>query len=179
MRRVAVVGPSGSGKSTLARSLADRLGVPCLELDSVFHQPGWTELELSEFRRRVGAFVAGDGWVVDGNYSRSRDLVLARADTVVWLRMSRALVMRQVLGRTVRRVVTRQELWNGNQERARDVLSLDRNRSIVVWAWTMHGKYDDDYERRAGAATSGQRWIELRSRRDVRAFLERSDVSPA
>jgi adenylate kinase family enzyme len=172
MRRVAVVGPSGSGKSTLGRALAELLGVPFLEQDSIFHQPGWKELELAEFRRRVQAFVAADGWVVDGNYSRTQDLVLARADTVVWLRMSKVLVMRQVIGRTLHRLVTRTELWNGNRESLRNVLSLDADRSIVVWAWRMHEKYDERYEQHVLRAPGAQQWVQLRSRREVREFLE-------
>ena len=51
VRRVSVVGNSGSGKSTLAKKLAAVLGVPHLELDSVFHQPGWEPLPLEEFQR--------------------------------------------------------------------------------------------------------------------------------
>jgi ABC-type glutathione transport system ATPase component len=41
VRRVSVVGTSGSGKSTLSRALAGALDADFLELDSVFHQPGW------------------------------------------------------------------------------------------------------------------------------------------
>ena len=171
MQRVAVVGPSGAGKSTLASALAAQLGVPWLELDGIFHQPGWTELPTPKLRRRVGEFVAGDAWVVDGNYSRSRDLVLDRADTVVWLRIPRPQVMRQVVRRTAGRVLTRRELWNGNRESWRNVLSRDLERSIVAWAWQMHGKYDDEYSALMAAASEGQRWVVLRSRSEVRAFL--------
>jgi len=84
MRRVAVVGTTGSGKTTFATALAGKLGVPHLELDSIFHQPGWQPLELESFLRQVAAFAAVDGWVIDGNYSAVRDLVWAAADTVVW-----------------------------------------------------------------------------------------------
>jgi len=45
----------------VAVALASRLGVPCLELDAVFHQPGWTELPAGEFRARVADAAAGDG----------------------------------------------------------------------------------------------------------------------
>lgn len=41
MRRVVVVGQSGSGKSTLARRLAEHLRVRHIELDALFHGPGW------------------------------------------------------------------------------------------------------------------------------------------
>jgi adenylate kinase family enzyme len=40
--RVSILGTSGSGKTTLARRLAAALDLPHLELDAVFHQPGWT-----------------------------------------------------------------------------------------------------------------------------------------
>jgi cytidylate kinase len=51
VRRVSVIGNSGAGKSTVARHLAAVLGVPHLELDAVFHQPGWRPLPDEEFRR--------------------------------------------------------------------------------------------------------------------------------
>ena len=35
-RRIAVVGPMCSGKSTLAALLAERLGMPFVELDALF-----------------------------------------------------------------------------------------------------------------------------------------------
>jgi hypothetical protein len=116
MRRVSMVGISGSGKTTLGRRLAESLGVPFIELDSIFHLPEWRDLPRDEFRSQVAELVAAEGWVVDGNYSAVRDLVWERADTVVWINLSRAVVMRRVLARTLRRVVTREELWNGNRE---------------------------------------------------------------
>ncbi|MFJ9388451.1 shikimate kinase [Nocardioides sp. NPDC101246] len=51
--RVSVVGSSGSGKSTVARRLADILGVPYIELDSIHWQPGWVEEEQDVFVERV------------------------------------------------------------------------------------------------------------------------------
>jgi adenylate kinase family enzyme len=172
MRRVSVVGNSGSGKTTLGRELAAALGVPFLELDAVFHQPGWTELPREEFRAAVRQAVAGDGWVIDGSYSHVRDIVWDRADTVVWLDLPHWRVMRQVIGRTLRRGVTRQELWNGNRESLRNLLRRDPQQSIVVWAYTNHATYRDRYAvASADPAYAHLRFVRLRSPAEVRGFL--------
>ncbi len=80
MKRVAVISSaSGSGKTTVGRALAERLGVPFVELDAIHHQAGWTELDATELRRRVEPIVEGDAWVVDGVYrGKLGDLVLDR-----------------------------------------------------------------------------------------------------
>jgi adenylate kinase family enzyme len=172
VRRLSVVGNSGSGKSTVAVALAARLGVPCVELDSIFHQPGWTELPLDEFRARVAEAAAGDAWVIDGNYSAVRDLVWARADTVVWIDLPRPVVMRRVVARTVRRAARRQELWNGNREPWSNFLTLDPERSIIMWAWTQQGPYRRRYEAAmADPAWAHLRFVRLRSPAEIRRFV--------
>jgi adenylate kinase family enzyme len=170
VRRVSVVGNAGSGKTRLARALAARLGVPHVELDSIFHQPDWTQLPTDEFRRRVRDAVTGDGWVIDGNYSAVRDLIWERADTVIWLDLPRPLVMWQVVARTLRRMATREELWNANRERWRNLLDADE--SIVAWAWAQHAKYRDRYATAAAAPEYRQlTFIRLASRAEAARFL--------
>jgi adenylate kinase family enzyme len=172
VRRVSVVGTSGSGKSTLARELAEILGVPHLELDAVHHQPGWAPLPTDEFRRIVAARAAAGGWVIDGNYGRVRDLVWARADTVVWLDLPKRTVMRQVVWRTLRRVALRRELWNGNRERWRNFLTWNPEQSVISWAWHKHAPDRAKYAAAAASPASAHlRFIRLTSRRDVARFL--------
>jgi len=172
VRRVSVVGNSGSGKSTLARELAACLGVPHIELDSVFHQPGWEPLPKDEFERLVAGRTNEDGWVVDGNYSAVRPIVWARADTVVWLDLPKRTVMRQVAWRTVRRAVTRQELWNGNREPLANFLSWVPEKSIISWAWHNHAKYRARYSAAAAdPANAHLTFIRLTSRREIAGFL--------
>jgi adenylate kinase family enzyme len=170
VRRVSVVGNTGSGKTTLARILANRLGVPHVELDAIFHQPDWTPLPTDAFRKAVTDAVAGDGWVVDGNYSSVRDMVWDRADTVVWLDLPRYSVMRQVIARTVRRMITREELWNGNRERWRNL--IDGDESIIAWAWTHHAAYHHRYAAAASdLACAHLRFVRLASRAEMDQFL--------
>jgi len=174
MRRISVVGSSSSGKTTTARAVANRLGVPHLELDSLFHQPGWTQKPDPEFRAEVAEFVQRDGWVVDGNYTSHgvAQLVWPQADTVVWLDPPRRTVMGRVIRRTLRRVTTRQELWNGNREPLTNLYSPDPSKNIIVWAWTRFASTRAKYERMLDAGT----WahldvVRLGSRADVRRFL--------
>jgi adenylate kinase family enzyme len=169
---VAVVGCTGSGKTTLAGELARVLGSPHIELDAVFHQPGWTELDPGEFLARVDAATAGPGWVVDGNYSAVRDVVWGKADAVVWFDLSYVTVLSRVVRRTVRRVLTRQELWNGNREPFSNLWSFDPKKSIIVWAATRHGVYRTRYtDAERDPRWSGLRFVRLRSQAEADGFL--------
>jgi adenylate kinase family enzyme len=172
VRRIWVVGTSGSGKSTLARAIRERTALPWVQLDSLYHQPNWTPLPEIEFRAVVDQVVANDAWVVDGNYAAIGDLVLARADTVVLLDLPRHVVMRQIVWRTVRRAVTREELWNGNRERLRDLFSLKKERSMIVWSWATHGKARKRFvAAQADPTHHALRFVQLQSRRQINEFL--------
>ena len=172
MQRISVVGTSGAGKSTVARQLASSLGVPFVELDAIYHQPGWALLAPAEFRRQVAQLAAGDGWVIDGNYSAVRPLVWGRADTVVWLDLPRRMVMRRVIWRTLRRVAFRTELWNGNRERWSNLLSWVPEESVISWAWHRHAVYRERYSAAMrDPANAHLRFVRLGDRAAVRCFL--------
>jgi adenylate kinase family enzyme len=135
-RRINVVGTSGAGKTTTAQQIARRLGLPHIELDALHWDPNWTEAPLDVFRQRVAQALAGDAWVVDGNYTKARDLVWSRVELVMWLDYSLPVVMRQLVWRTLRRTLTGEELWSGNRERFRE--SFFTRDSVLWWALTTH-----------------------------------------
>jgi adenylate kinase family enzyme len=183
VRRVSVIGTSGAGKSTLAAALARRLGALCLELDSVYHQADWAPLPAPEYRARVAAVAKGDRWVIDGNYSTVRDIVWARADTVVWLDLPKRTVMRRIIWRTLRRVGGRVELWNGNRERWRNFFTWDQDESVISWAWHTYGSRREGYAAAfADPANSHLRFVRLTSPAAARRFLRSvgppPDVAP-
>lgn len=128
--------------------------MPYAELDAVFHQPKWTPLPEEDFRRRVSAVASAGAWVIDGNYSAVLPLVWERADTVVWLDPSRRTVMRRIIWRSLRRAVGRTELWNGNKERWRNLLTWDERESVISWAWHHYPIYRERY----AAATQDPRY---------------------
>ena len=111
----------------------------------MYHQAGWTPLPLEEFRLRVAGIASGPSWVIDGSYSAVRDLVWARADTVVWLDLPKRTVMRRLIWRTLRRIAGRVELWNGNRERWRNFFTWDDQESVIAWAWHTHDSRRERY----------------------------------
>ena len=172
VQRVSVVGVSGAGKSTLGGDLAARLAVPYIELDAIFHQPGWTPLPEDQFRHRLTALASGDRWVIDGNYSAVRPLVWARADTVIWLDPPRHTVMRRVIWRTICRIACRTELWNGNTERWRNFFTWDEQESVISWTWHRYHVYRQRYTAAAAdPAYSHLTFTRIATRADTRQLL--------
>lgn len=172
MRRFSVVGTSGAGKTSLASAIAERLAIPHVELDGLYHQPGWQARAPDEFRTAATAATDGDAWVVDGNYSIVQPMVWGRATHVVWLDYPRGLVMRRVVRRTLRRVALRQELWNGNREPWRNLWDPRPEQNIILWSWTNHEKY----QRRYASAMGDPRWrhlefVRLRSPAEAEAWV--------
>ncbi|WP_223148453.1 hypothetical protein, partial [Actinotalea sp. JY-7885] len=167
-RRVRVFGTSGSGKTTFARALAERRGVPHLELDAIFHQPGWRPASEEEFHAAIRAFLAAApaGWVVDGNYTARVGPLLDDADTVVWLDFPRHVVMARVIRRTLGRLLSRRELWNGNRESWRGLVAREPEENIVLWAWRSHADNAVRFQQ-----MQAPHWVRLRSPRAARRWL--------
>jgi hypothetical protein len=167
VRRVAVIATaSGCGKTTFGRALAERLAVAFVELDALNHQAGWRELDATELRRRVEPLVERDAWVIDGSYrGKLGDLVLASADTVVWLDLPRRVWLPRLVRRTARRVVLRETLWNGNRETFRGVFS--GSDSLVAYALRTAPRRRQRYPRELAR----YRVARLRTPTEVDAFL--------
>ena len=138
-----MVGTTGTGKTMVARAVAQHLELPHIELDALYWDANWTGVSEDVFVERVLAAIRGERWVVDGNYSRVRGLVWARAETVVYLDYPFWRVFWQLLQRTIRRSQSGEELWSGNRELLRrSIFSRD---SILVWMLQTYHRRQKQY----------------------------------
>jgi hypothetical protein len=170
MRRINIVGDSNAGKTSMARTLAQKLGVPHVELDALYWGPGWTPVPTDEFRRRLTVALSTDSWVADGGYQVARDITWGRADTIVWLDYPLRVVLRRWATRTLRRIRTQEEFWpgSGNRESLRNAFRRD---GLLWWILRHHrGKRRRTLERLAGRPDLAV--VRLRSPREADAWLK-------
>lgn len=161
MDRINVTGTSCSGKTTLARAISERLDVPRVELDALFWGPDWTPVPDETFRGRVERAAAGERWVIDGGYSKLRDVIWSRAGTIVWLDYPMRTVLYRWARRTVARIRSGEEFWPGTGNRE-SVWNAVRGGGLLWWILRTHHR-----RRRTVAA-------ELAARPDLRQIRLRS-----
>lgn len=173
--KINVVGTSGSGKSTVARQLAQTFAVPYIEMDLLFWRPAWQGTPDEEFLLKVEQRLAAApmGWVLDGNYTRTKPIKWREVQWVVWVDYGFCRTLWQAIRRALQRSWRHSELWphTGNRENfRRSFFSRD---SIILWTLKTYrknrAKYLADMQ---DARYSHIRFIRLRSPRQTAAWLQ-------
>ncbi|QHC65539.1 AAA family ATPase [Rathayibacter sp. VKM Ac-2759] len=136
--RLCIIGPSNSGKSTLAAAIGRARKMPVVHLDQYWHLPGthWVERGADEFAALHAAAVAGERWVIEGNYSRWLPERLGRATGLIALESTTTATVVRYL----RRTWSRQERVGG-LEGTRDRVSLAMLRFLLGPSRRSRGRY--------------------------------------
>ncbi|MXW61390.1 MAG: AAA family ATPase [Acidimicrobiaceae bacterium] len=169
LNRVVVAGACGAGKSTVAAAVATELGFPYVELDSLYHGPGW--VPRPSFESDVADLAESAQWVTEWQYQLARPVLAARADLLVFLDLPRWLAVSRVVRRTVKRMLLRTELWEGCREPPLRKLFTDRDH-IIRWAWRTYPEHEPrvrDLMRQQPALPI----VWFKTRRDVKIWLIR------
>jgi len=109
VKRVIVVGPGAAGKTTLAARLAEITGLPVIELDKLFWQPGLAATPPGEWAAIQRTLTAQETWIMDGDLG-PYDVIgvrLRAADTVVFLDFAPL----RCVWRAIRRSRERADFW--------------------------------------------------------------------
>jgi adenylate kinase family enzyme len=176
MQRIVIIGATGSGKTTFAKKLADALAIPHYPIDDIRFLANWEIRPMDELRADITDLVNQPAWVMDGNYSKLRDLTWGNADTVIWLNYSFPVAFSRLVRRTLRRIITREELFGGCVETFQSqFLSKD---SLFLWFfqtfWKHRKLYPQVFQK---PEFSHVNFIILKSPRETKKFL--SQVSTA
>ena len=98
-----MVGAYGAGKTTLTRDLGAATGLPVHHLDAARWAQGWALRPREEWLHEVDEVLAGDRWIVDGNFEATLDRRLAACDTAIFLDFPMLLSARRVVRRRLSR----------------------------------------------------------------------------
>jgi len=163
MRRVVIIGPYGAGKTWLAHELGVALHVPVHHLDALRWRGDWTLLPRPEWVSLLERLVAGDEWVMDGNFEGTLDIRLRRCETILMLDAPLTVSF----ARTVRRRLSRAERRDLPPE-LRERLNLNLLRLFARYRREVRPKL---FELVAAHGT-GRQVVRLRGRADARALLD-------
>ncbi len=84
-RKIIIIGCPGSGKSYFAGQLAVLMNIPLTHLDKIYWRADKTHISHEELSEKLDAIMSGDSWIIDGNYNRTMEQRIAKADTVFLL----------------------------------------------------------------------------------------------
>ena len=174
MKRINVVGTSASGKSTFSKALAQKLGLSYIELDDLFWLNDWQESSDQAFFKKLQQKIdrASDGYVIDGNYTRTKHIKWKGIDTIIWLDLPFHLNLYRAVKRALHRAISRKKLWNhsNNRESLKKLLSRD---SIILWMIKTHKKNQKHYLKMMESNEwPNVHWIRLRSPKEIEDFLK-------
>ena len=165
MERIMIIGCGGAGKSTLARKLGEKTGLPVVHLDRIYWAPGnWQHVEESEFDERLAQELQKPRWILDGNFNRTMEVRLDACDTVIYLDFPRLVCMKNWLGRVLKN-------WGRHRPDMTPGCNEWFDPDMAKWIWEFNKTKRPRYYKLL-TGTEGKRIVILKSRRQVRKFLE-------
>ena len=167
MKRVAIFGNAGGGKSTLARELAAITGLPLVIIDKLQYRAGGVKVPYEEYLQAHATLLATDEWIIDGfGCKKSVWERFEAADTLIHVDLPLAIHALWVTKRLVRGLFVAPQGW---PERSPIISSSISSYRVL---WPCHVRLTPEYRSYVSEAAQRKRVFHLRSRRDLKQFLE-------
>lgn len=163
-KRIMIVGSSGSGKTTFSRNLHKKLNLPVIHLDKLFWKENWVQTPREEWIEIQNKAMQANEWIIDGNYSGTMEVRAEKADTIIFLDISRTICLYSVIKRWLTNIgKVRPDMGSGCKEKI----------DFEFLKWT----YDFPKRSRPNIlklleSKKDKNIIILKSRRAIRRFLE-------
>lgn len=166
-----VIGPCGAGKSHLSLRLAEATGLPLHHIDRLYWSPGWVEGTREDLAAKLSVVVEQSRWIIDGNYTSSLEIRMARADTIVFLDFPRRIYFRRALLRsTFGRWKRRPDMAEGCDEQ------LDPE--FLRYVWNFHRDVRGRVLAKLRDRPSHVSMVTLRHPREAERFLANIGARP-
>ena len=167
MNRVAIFGNAGGGKSTLARDLAAITGLPLHVLDKIKYRPGGGEVPYEEYLQAHRTLVDCNQWIIDGfGCIKSVWERFEAADTLIHVDLPLVVHVLWVTKRLVKGLFVAPAGWPESSPIVRS--SIQSYRVL----WPCHSRLTPKYRSYVSAVAQRKRVLHLRSRQELKQFLE-------
>jgi adenylate kinase family enzyme len=166
MQRIAIIGSAGTGKYTLTRRLRELTGLSVIHLDALYWCPGWVATPDADWETLVEGIASQEKWITDGNYGRTMEPRLERADTVVFLEFPRVVCLWRVFKRWLRfRGRSKPDMAPGCPE--------NLYWEFVRWIWNYPTRSRPRVMERIKGHSADTEIIVFRSQKEIVRFLAR------
>lgn len=166
MKRVAIFGNAGGGKSTLARQLAAITGLPLYVIDKVRFPTGASEINIDEYLQWHADILGRDAWIIDGfeNATAAWERFEA-ADTLIHIDLPLGVHAWWVTKRLVKGLFVAPAGWPKGAPVIKSSISSYRVLGLC------HKHLTPRYRSYISEVATRKRTFDLRSKREIRAFL--------
>lgn len=165
MKKIVIIGSGGAGKSTFARRLHEVIDLPLFHLDKLYWKPDWVETPKNEWQKIIEHLLAGDEWIIDGNFGGTMDIRFRACETIIYFDLPRFVCFYQVLKRLAKYYKkTRPDMGAGCNEK----IDLE----FLGWVWNFSEKSKPKIEEKLKLYAAGKNIIRFNSRKDVEKFFE-------
>lgn len=117
MKKIAVIGIPGGGKTTFSLKLQKITGIDLIHLDKEYWSKNWKrKFSDEEWVKHQKELVKRDSWIIDGNYTKTIDIRISEADTIILFDIPKIRALFRVFKRLFKKPIDKED---GTKEKVR------------------------------------------------------------